>query len=93
MRGGRMIVNPVRYGSGGNAKTTAVKISPNGNTVIFYLDENGTMQSITKYSTVTITTIAKSLIVTWGNYPLSVTGAEDAATVSRENCYIFQADA
>ena len=88
-----MIFNPVRYGGGGAKKTTAVKISPNGNTVIYYLDENGTMQNITKYSTVTITTIAESLIVTWGSYPSSVTGAEDVATVSRGNCYIFQADA
>lgn len=41
MRGGRMIVNPVRYGSGGMVKTTTVSITTMVGEISTYCVQNG----------------------------------------------------
>lgn len=49
MRGGRMIVNPVRYGSGGNAvKQVDVNVTTTVGGLTAYYMENGTLKSVRK---------------------------------------------
>lgn len=49
LRGGRMIVNPVRYGSGGNAvKQVAVNVTTTVGGLTAYYMENGTLKSVQK---------------------------------------------
>lgn len=86
-----MIVNPVRYGKGGAAKTVEVTIKTSGNTTVYYLNADGEVNSPTVAGQFAFSTIAGSLVVTRGNDLQDFTGIKPVETLIYAKAYIWQA--
>lgn len=93
LRGGRMIVNPVRYASGKTAKPVTVTMTVSGNTDFYYFNQDGEVTKTNDFGTVQINTLAGSMIVTYGYTPRDVINATRIETVVSGDCYIYLANA
>lgn len=93
MRGGRMIVNPVRYGKIGSAKPVKVTCTASYGTRIFYYNTQGEVIESSASGETEFTALAGSSVVTWGSVR-SVMGIKKVATIASDyKCYLWQVNA
>lgn len=90
-----MIVNPVRYGGGGKAKTKEVTLAASyGLTKFVYLNENMEAVTVNVSSSKTIVAAAQSLIAAHGSPDWrNIVGASQVAKLSDSGDYVYQVDA
>lgn len=90
-----MIVNPVRYGSGGAVKTKEVTLAASyGSTKFVYLNENMEAVTVNVSYRETIVAAAQSLIAAHGSPDWrNIVGASQVAKLSDSGDYVYQVDA
>ena len=94
LRGGRMIVNPVRYVSGGAVKTKEVTLAAGySSTKFVYLNENMEAVTVNVSYRETIVAAAQSLIAVHGSPDWrNIVGASQVAKLSDSGDYVYQVD-